>query len=259
MDDIRVRKALSLLLDRRAISDAEFGGKDTYNKYWFYAAPVGIYLKDYALSQEEISKLPGWRQPKDQDIAEAKKLLAEAGYPTGFKWVMDTNPASTGSLSGDGDGCPLVQGQFKRDYVDTKVLPDMKVECFPREGPLQFKANVEFDHEMSYWWSYAHEYDPGLQLHQIYSCNGSRNYTQGCDEKWTQMWEAQQKEVDPKKRAALLKALQLYTIEQYWTLLVWSYNQHVSAQPYVKGIQQWIGPFSGSSGDYYTSRLWLNK
>jgi peptide/nickel transport system substrate-binding protein len=40
------------------------------------------------MQPDEYMKLPGWRQPKDADIAEAKRLLGEAGYPNGFKAQM---------------------------------------------------------------------------------------------------------------------------------------------------------------------------
>ena len=35
-----------------------------------------------AATVEELQKLPGYRRPKDRDIADAKKLLQEAGYET---------------------------------------------------------------------------------------------------------------------------------------------------------------------------------
>jgi len=44
---------------------------------------------------EEILKLPGYRQPKDEDLAEAKKLMAEAGYADGVDVVMDSRAGTT--------------------------------------------------------------------------------------------------------------------------------------------------------------------
>ena len=43
--------------------------------------------------------MPGYRHPKDQDIAEAKKLLAEAGYPDGFKTSLNILNTSASLLS----------------------------------------------------------------------------------------------------------------------------------------------------------------
>ena len=66
--DQRVRKAASLAIDRKALSEAETLGasKPTGN--------VVLQSIEYALPIE----------PDPYDPAQAKKLLAEAGYPNGF-------------------------------------------------------------------------------------------------------------------------------------------------------------------------------
>lgn len=79
-DDVRVRKAISLAMDRQALNQFVTQGQ---GQIGLTMIPGGR----WALSESEIAKLPGFRQPKDQDIAEAKKLLAEAGYANGLKVV----------------------------------------------------------------------------------------------------------------------------------------------------------------------------
>src|SRR3954466_11080397 len=66
--DPRVRKAASLAIDRRALSDADTLGASKPN------GNVVLQSMEYALPIE----------PDPYDPAQAKKLLAEAGYPTGF-------------------------------------------------------------------------------------------------------------------------------------------------------------------------------
>ena len=66
--DVRVRKAASLAIDRKALSDAETLGA---------SKPAGNYIPrrfEFALQVE----------PDPYDPARAKKLLVEAGYPNGF-------------------------------------------------------------------------------------------------------------------------------------------------------------------------------
>ncbi|MBI2906366.1 MAG: ABC transporter substrate-binding protein [Chloroflexi bacterium] len=77
-DDVRVRRAISLAIDRQALNQFVTQG----------AGKVGLTMFPggrWALPDAEIAKLPGYRQPKDQDLAEAKRLLAEAGYAQGLK------------------------------------------------------------------------------------------------------------------------------------------------------------------------------
>src|SRR5215216_6873574 len=66
--DPRVRKAASLAIDRKALSDAETLGASKPN------GNVVLRSFEYALPIE----------PDPYDPAQAKKLLAEAGYPNGF-------------------------------------------------------------------------------------------------------------------------------------------------------------------------------
>src|SRR5262249_51374661 len=80
-DDIRVRRAIHLILDRDAMLAAKYGAREN----GVYAAPMPVVLEPFALTEAELSKLPGYRQPKAEDIAEAKKLMAAAGFANGFK------------------------------------------------------------------------------------------------------------------------------------------------------------------------------
>jgi peptide/nickel transport system substrate-binding protein len=82
-DDIRVRKALTLGLDRYTgarVLHPITGLKE-----------VGALTRpgtEWAMSQAELEKFPGFGRDAEKNRADAKKLLAEAGYPNGFKVVL---------------------------------------------------------------------------------------------------------------------------------------------------------------------------
>jgi peptide/nickel transport system substrate-binding protein len=82
-NDERVRKALTLGIDRSTAGRVLFpltGLKD-----------VGALLRpgtEYAMPDAELQRLPGFGRDMDKSRAEAKRLLAEAGYPNGFKVVF---------------------------------------------------------------------------------------------------------------------------------------------------------------------------
>ncbi len=81
--DIRVRKALTLAIDRYT------GGKVLYPLTGL--RDVGALLRpstEWALPQPELEKLPGFGRNVEANRAEARRLLAEAGYPNGFKVVL---------------------------------------------------------------------------------------------------------------------------------------------------------------------------
>lgn len=71
-NDVRVRQALSLAINRQAVVQGAWFG---------YATPVGTFLppnSPYYVAQ-----------PTPYDPAKARKLLAEAGYPNGFASTID--------------------------------------------------------------------------------------------------------------------------------------------------------------------------
>ena len=79
-DDVRVRRAMHLAIDREGLVKAATFGEGL-------AAPpvVPPNKTGYAIPPEELAKLPGYRTPKEIDWEEARRLLPEAGYPSGFK------------------------------------------------------------------------------------------------------------------------------------------------------------------------------
>ena len=81
--DARVRKALTLGLDRHTAGKVLFtltGLRD-----------VGALMRpgtEWALPEAELLKLPGFGKDVEKSRTEARRLLAEAGYPNGFKVVL---------------------------------------------------------------------------------------------------------------------------------------------------------------------------
>ena len=73
--DVRVRQAISLAIDRQGILDATAEGVGVYNP------PVPAALKEWSIPMDQLGE--GAKYYKF-DPAEAKRLLAAAGYPNGF-------------------------------------------------------------------------------------------------------------------------------------------------------------------------------
>jgi peptide/nickel transport system substrate-binding protein len=73
--DVRVRQAMSLALDRQGIIDGVFEGVGVVNP------PVPAALREWSIP---IAQLGEGAKYYKHDVAEAKRLLAAAGYPNGF-------------------------------------------------------------------------------------------------------------------------------------------------------------------------------
>ena len=83
-NDVRVRRAVSMALDRKVLLDTVLGGLGTETIY----APAGIY--PWAQRIQDLP--PETRKYVEHHPDEAKKLLAEAGFPNGLKTTLDGSP-----------------------------------------------------------------------------------------------------------------------------------------------------------------------
>jgi len=82
-NDVRVRKALTLGIDRYTAGKVLFPINGL--------KLVGGSLRpgsEFALPEAELVKLPGFGKDAEKNRAEARRLLAEAGYPNGLKVVL---------------------------------------------------------------------------------------------------------------------------------------------------------------------------
>jgi peptide/nickel transport system substrate-binding protein len=78
LDDKRVRRAISLAVSRQNIYKAYQDQEPIFLGRWMNTA------SPHSQTIDAIEKLPGYRTDKAADVAEAKKLMADAGVANGF-------------------------------------------------------------------------------------------------------------------------------------------------------------------------------
>lgn len=183
--DARVREAFDLAIDRETITEIAMEGLGTPQSQLVTPNIFG-YNKDVKLTKPDVEK--------------AKKLLAEAGYPNGFKVVFTfTNDR----LPGDKEtGTTIAQ-------MLTAI--GIQVEANAQPGAVYFPANTRGDYSltMSGWGtltgesnytlsSLVHSYDASKNLGAF----NKRNYA---NPKLDKLIEAAAVEMDTAKREELLE------------------------------------------------------
>ena len=118
--DVRVRKAVSLALDRDAIVSRIMEGQ---------AQPAGQLLPDFFPGTSR--KLP----PPKQNLDAARKLLAEAGYPNGFAVTLH---APNNRYINDEKVAQAIASFLTRAGIDTKLEAMPSNVFFSRAGKLEF-------------------------------------------------------------------------------------------------------------------------
>ena len=223
-DDIRVRRAISLALNR-----------DQWLDFYRIAGYEGMKLAHtmapgtyYAPTEEEIRTWPGYRQPKDEDVAEANRLMDEvfgAGErPSAACMATVTNQS-------DIDACEFVIDSLKKNLNMTITSEFGETAA---QTPVVESGN--FDMRISSYNSSTIG-DPDDDLYNNYVRDfisvSAKVYT---DARWAEqpevmqevedMIRAQSAELDPVKRKALMTELDLKIlndVSQYvvvgWSLI----------------------------------------
>ena len=221
-NDARVREAIQLAIDYQQWNDLVFDN----------TSGVGCPLMGMAHSFEECLTWPGLR-PKDgpggaDDIARAKALMAEAGYPDGFKTRYDVRQVGTYP-----DQCTVVKENLK------SVLGiDGEMTTYPSAAGYAFfgtsrSPDSDGDWELACQGEGQVVLDVDGIMGGVYLKGATRNYTDWNNDQVDAWFDAQKREPDPAKRVAIKKEMDTFLFTQqdnHWITLGW-------------GILQWIiGP-----------------
>jgi peptide/nickel transport system substrate-binding protein len=194
--DLRVIKALRLATDQEELRQGLGAG------HWNIGAPFPI-GSWYGSTREELLALPGYRTPKDQDIADAKALLKAAGYDPPAKLgkhILDTGPVSSVP-----DAAQLWAAQMRRNL-------GLEIELRVRDIPTAIQAFTTGDYDMGMW-GYTYNIDDPDDWSVIYG-TGSRNYTRWKNPKFLELLDQQSREVDPDKRRAILHQMEAFLLNE---------------------------------------------
>ena len=194
--DFRVRKAISLAMDRNALSDAYYGPG------WGYQSSMCPGYPE-AWRPEKVKALPGYNpDTKAADRAEAAKLLTAAGYPNGkgLDWDIIFT-ASTGSSVANDDSTRFIaqmQSQFPDIKIVIKPLPDSATFA-TQQAAGKFKM-------VAYTITAAP--DAVVEMTSQYYTGGSRNYGQFTDKSLDTLLDKAQVELNKDARTKLMDDFQ---------------------------------------------------
>jgi peptide/nickel transport system substrate-binding protein len=190
-DNVKVRRAMSLAIDRRGYAKAVHQGGAV--------AGVAMQPKPYGvwgLLEKDLNQLPGYGKPAE-DKAQARKLLAEAGFtPTNPLKVEIKTRAITLYL----DFSAFVVNELKLVGVETALSQIETAQWHP--------LVTRRDYQMGTNLTGLGIDDPDGNFYENFACGSPRNYTDYCDEQVMKMIDQQSQERDAKKRLAMVWQIQ---------------------------------------------------
>ncbi len=236
--DIRVRRAMHMSIDLKTIADKYYSGDAVALSY-----PVTPY-KDFMDVYTPIEKLPASTQELfTYNPTKAKQLLAEAGYPQGFKTsiVCETQYVDILSLA-------------KSYLANIGVDMEMDVREYAVWNSI---TTARTQKELAFRYQ-------GIQLPfklQAFRAGAPQNLSMVTDQKvedaMTAIWSFQNMN-DPAKRRATLKDISTYILDQAWFIQL--------PLPYVYTVwTPWLGDYHGEwrVGSYndlnWTIYTWVDQ
>ncbi|MSP98240.1 MAG: ABC transporter substrate-binding protein [Betaproteobacteria bacterium] len=194
--DIRVRKALNLAVDREAIRRVTMRGLSVPAALMI---PPGVH--GYTTELDKVAPV---------DVEGAKKLLTEAGYPSGFEFTLD---CPNNRYVNDEEICQALVGMWAKVGLKVRLVAQnmgpfiAKIQNFDMSAYMLGWGVANFDGNYTLF-SLLHTKTSGAA--------GSFNLGRVNDTKLDNLIDSMNTEMDAKKRDVMLRDALVITRDQYY-------------------------------------------
>jgi peptide/nickel transport system substrate-binding protein len=236
-DDVNVRKALNMAIDVKTIAETYYGGRVESKRVSYYNPNMGPYYTPFEEWPKEV------QEGHTYNPEGARKLLVDAGFPSGFKTNIITSTAS------DMDLLQIIKGYFMDIGVDMEIMPVEATQFFSY-------VSIFKKHDQMVWGQYAVNSGPAGPTILIHSSKWFINPCMTADPVYDEIAdrEATYTDADPLKWATDKEA-DMYAMAKYWTVPVLPSVTYTLYQPWLKGYSEESVAPSG----YLFSRWWIDE
>jgi peptide/nickel transport system substrate-binding protein len=237
-NDVRVRRAISMAIDRQKMVDTVFEGHGIPG----WGVPY-IYYTD---KQPTLAQLGPWFQYKP---AEAKKLLAEAGHPNGFSTTLfyyEYFPQMTSEVQ-------LVQQDLKRNLnIDVKITKLDYTTYYGRYVESKWDGMC---------WGFQSGHGIGLdeRTYQFLHSKSPKNFFRVNDPVIDDLCVKLRQTPDPAQQRALTKKLVEREFDQAYRLWMPYDNGFLVFQPHMRNVAAPALRRSDGYGASLLANAWLDK
>ena len=200
-------------------------------------------MKGYAYPYEEWSDI--LRAEYAYNPEKAKKLLAEAGYPKGFKTkVLAGNAGPRSDLQ-------LLQ-VIKAQFMDIGV--DMEIIVKDPAAFTSFMQSKQHDQTVFYICTVAQPL--GVMVNYYHSKNMSTNPTENMDPGYDALSDSYHAALTEEEARLAVQSCDRYALEKHWVVRIVPLVNYTVYQPYLKGYS---GEFLTWNGYFAYARLWIDQ
>jgi len=240
---VRVRRALSMAIDREAIIAGVFDGMAGYG----YAQDWTYLGQEWPWSQDQVGPYMKF------DVPQAKKLLAEAGFGSGLGRRIEIQHAAATGYNFD-------TGQLVADMWRRNLGIDVVEAVFVDAATWNDKFfGVKYDDAIVAGFA-GPSLDPDAYAYDPLNSKSPKNYFRVNDAELDRLTDAQRLEFDIAKRQQLLKQIMQRDLDQayrMWTVTQYKINVR---RPYVYNATDQVHAWGPAGwGSKVTQLIWFDK
>jgi peptide/nickel transport system substrate-binding protein len=236
-DDVRVRQALSLALDRWA-------GGAALSKISIMKHVGGIMRpgSEWALPESELEQQPGYGRDVEKSRAKARELLQQAGVENLTVKLFNRTVSEPYTPAGI-----FVINEWRKIGVAAEHLQV--------ETRTYFDSLVAGSFEVAIWPLTEPADDPSAQLYGFITNKASTlSYSRHNDAKLDDLFERQQRTLDPAQRLQLVQEADRYALTQAYSVPILWWNRIIVHDKKIKGWTMSPSHFQGTD----LTNVWLD-
>jgi peptide/nickel transport system substrate-binding protein len=187
-DDIELRRAMALSLDRQAFIDILAEGQGAVGGA-ILPPPDGV----WGMPPDVLHKLPGYGPDAAKNRTEARDIMQKLGYGPNKSLAVKVSTRDTAAYR---DAAVIAISQLREVYIDGELEPIDTANWFPRVIRKDYTVGVTV--------SEGGLDEPDQKFYETYVCGADRNYTGYCNDETNRLIDRQSAEADPYKRRKLV-------------------------------------------------------
>jgi len=238
-NNIELRKAMALALDRKAFIDIIFQGAGDAGGT-LLPPPEGV----WGMPPEMLKTIPGYGDVQ-KDREQARAIMTKLGYGPNNPLKIKV---STRNLATYRDPAVVLIDQLKTIWIDAELDPVESSQWFAKVARNDYSVGLNLTGNGID--------DPDQAFYENYACGSERNYTHYCNKDLEALFDKQSVETDLQKRKQLVWEIDKKLQEDVARPILMHARSGLCWKPYVKNMT--VMNNSAYNGYRYED-LWIDK
>jgi peptide/nickel transport system substrate-binding protein len=239
-DNQRLRKAMTLAIDRQGIIDIVSAGKASIS-----GAMMPLPEGGWGMPTEMLMALPGYGGDLAERRTLARKIMASLGYGPEKRLKVKVTTRDFQTFK---DPAVLVVDQLNQIYFDAEL------EII--ESAVWYSRVIKHDYSIGLNLKGSGVDDPDINLVENYSCQSERNYTSYCNPEVENLIERQSRETEVAARKAIVWQIERILADDAARPIIMHNRAATCWHPHVKGH---VLHENAMYNNWRFENVWLNK